>query len=158
MRKVKCVILIALAMLMSSSSHAHAGLVTERETMRGIEGIYVTTEVFSSGNEKYGLSKEKVQKDVVLKLQMAGVKVIALKDLLTVSGLPWLHVRIDYVNNHPDVACHITVELLQEVSLKRNLDVTCFAKTWSIINRRRHTTWPSFQSVSIWRVIPKEFT
>jgi hypothetical protein len=108
-----------------------------RQTLSGLQGVYVTVENIQSNIQKYaqkaGVTKEQIQKDIEVKLKSAGIKVFTREEWLNAPGRPILYVNI---NTHEYekywYAYDIKVELQQIVSLETNPSIKTMADTWSI--------------------------
>ena len=109
LKLIRCV--IALAGL-STVAYAQS---YRASNLTGITQIGVTIEDLDSEAEKAGLHGSDIQRDVELKLRMAGIKVVA------GSPLPWLYVRVTVVLN-PDghAAASIEEQFNDSALLSRN--------------------------------------
>lgn len=102
-----------------------------RQTLRGVEGVYVLIEDFKPEVERAGLAKEQLQTDVEVRLRQAGIRVYTHEELLRAQGQPYLYVNAGVIL-HSDglVSYGITVEFRQRASLDINA-VSAPVTTWS---------------------------
>ena len=99
-------------------------------SLKGLQGIFVIIEEFPPAFKEAGLTNYQVQTDVELKLRMAGIKVLSIKD--DVPGDPFLHVRIwgTKSKNPPDAfSVLFAIELQQKVFLFRDPNHFLWAPT-----------------------------
>jgi hypothetical protein len=109
---------------------------TSRQTLSGLRGVHVLVEDLQSNIvklfDKFGFSKDQLQKNVELKLRGAGVKVLSRNEWLASPGRPILYVA---VNTHQREkywwAYDIRVELHQMASLEVNPATKAMVSTWS---------------------------
>jgi hypothetical protein len=66
----------------------------EQETLRGIKTLYAKVHGSEPGLEQYGLTPEKLEKDLVTKLGMAGIKVVSKKESQNIPGAPYLTLMV----------------------------------------------------------------
>ena len=66
----------------------------EQETLRGIKTLHVMVQGLEPGLEQYELTPEKLEKDLVTKLGMAGIKVVSKKESQMVPGAPFLTLMV----------------------------------------------------------------
>jgi hypothetical protein len=77
------------------STLASEDSVSARKALKGLTGVRVVVEYFDPNDaEKDGLSKDKVQTDVELRLRTAGIKVLTEEKSLESPGIPLLRVKI----------------------------------------------------------------
>jgi hypothetical protein len=102
------------------------------ESLRGIEGVMVAVEDLKPDIAGDGLSKEKIQTDVELKLRFAGITVLDENAWLNERGQPYLYVNINSNKNTGTgmYSFNISVVLRQNVIVARNPDVLISADTW----------------------------
>lgn len=130
-----CGILIILSCVVTT---VH-GMDTEltRKTLAGIQGIHVKVEELQPNIQKYAsrfnITQEQLRKDVTLKLEKAGIPVLAPEKWLKTTGRPLLYVN---VNTHETekywYAFDINIQVMQIVSLESNPNLKTMADTWSI--------------------------
>ena len=130
MKKIQWIFSFAVAVLQLLSPCANAEWAkSERETLKGIESLYVTIEKLQHDAVEVGLTSNMLRKDVELKLSTAGIKV---PFALTGNDEPHLNLIInvyyDKLNNF--VFYNFQISLLQPTILLRNSNLSCYARTW----------------------------
>ncbi len=101
-----------------------------RETLRGINGVFLLVEVVEPEIERAGLTRGQIKTDVEQKLRMAGLNVLAPEEATKTPGRPWLAV---YPNIHTTDGKYVYATMLysyQDISLVRN-NKRSIASTWS---------------------------
>lgn len=133
MRKGKRVILITIAVLIIITPlSVKAEYITDaKETLRGIKSILIVVKKFHQEVQEYGLTKDKIQRDVELKLQLAGIEIIPLEEFPTLE--PYLFIKINTVYKFGIFAYSSLVELKQLVYLGSDPKLSFDAITWSKI-------------------------
>ena len=124
-------------LLMASSAVFAVDSDATRETLRGLQGVYVIVEEIQPNIQKYavkaGLTKEQLQKDIELRLKEVGIKVLSRDECINTPGKPVLYVS---VNTHEAerywYAYDIKIELQQVVKMEANPKVNTLAATWSM--------------------------
>jgi hypothetical protein len=105
---------------------------TQRKTLAGFRGIYVSVESIDPEVERAGLSESAIQTDAELKLRLAGITVLTREQWLRTPGNPWLYLN---VNVHKDqlldlyMFC-IHLQFEQEVTLTSATRTMISAPTW----------------------------
>lgn len=128
--------IIISAILCSASLHAEDSAVS-RDTLAGINGIYVLVENIQPNIQKYalkaGLSTMQVQRDIESRLNAAKIRTMSRDEWLKAPGRPVLYINI---NTHETekywYAYDIKIELRQLVHLEVNPKIKTLADTWSI--------------------------
>jgi hypothetical protein len=108
-----------------------------RQTLLGLKGVSVAVENPQPNIQKYvqrfGLTRDQLQKDIELRLSKAGIVVLNQEKWLQTSGRPVLYV---IVNTHEYekywYAYTIIVDLMQITTLEANPDIKTLASTWSM--------------------------
>ena len=102
------------------------------ESLRGIEGVMVAVEDLKTDITEDGLSIEKIQTDVELKLRLAGITVLNETGWLKERGQPYLYVNVNSNKNKKAgmYSFNISVNVRQNVIVARNPDVLISADTW----------------------------
>ena len=118
--------------------------INEQETLRGIKTLHVMIQGLESGLEQYGLTREKLEKDLITKLGMAGIKVVSKKESQMVQGAPSLTLMVGALRafTTKDTEFYfisIIVKLRQNVYLERKpknrvLGITTWSNTRFGIN------------------------
>jgi hypothetical protein len=104
----------------------------QRRSLKGIKAIYVVVENLPDEVEKDGLTIDQITTDVKLKVGMAGIKVVSLKEPIIILGSPYLYINL-YGIMIPNVqifSYNFEVSLKQIVSLVRNPNITFSTSTW----------------------------
>src|SRR5215472_3875500 len=93
----------------------------DRESLRGLTGVYVLVEHLTKEAERDGLSENQLQTDVELRLRRAGIKVQTRQESLASPGRPYLYVRVTErkKSDLPLYALCVQVEFVQAVQLER---------------------------------------
>jgi hypothetical protein len=118
--------------------------INEQETLRGINTLHVMVQGLESGLEQYGLTRGKLEKDLVTKLGMAGIKVVSKKEGQMVPGGPSLTLMVGALRafTTKDTEFYfisIIIKLRQNVYLERRpknrvLGITTWSNTRFGIN------------------------
>ena len=106
--------------------------IDERDTLKGLQGVYVLVEYLISEQEKFGLTKQQLQTDVELRLRQSGIMVLSEQEWLLIPGEPRLYVNVNLqiYEEIGLVAFNILIELNQSVFLARDPTKFCMASTW----------------------------
>jgi hypothetical protein len=134
----RCLLVLAvmgLTFLFTPTAHPASEYTVE--SLRGLTGVGVLVESFSSEvKDKLPFDKNQIRVDVELKLRMAGIKVLSDEERFNTPGMPFLYVRVyigetsDLLPDLPPVfGYNITVQLHQQVYLARNSELL-FGTTW----------------------------
>jgi hypothetical protein len=108
-----------------------------RESLRGLEGVWVVIEYLQPYAEQAGLTRGQLQTDVELRLRKAGVRVLTAEEGVNAKGRPRLYVNVTIATS-PNIyfyAYTVLVEVRQRVRLERAPSTEGAASTW-----RRHVT------------------
>ena len=103
----------------------------QRETLRGLTGLYVYVDIL--GNTKDLFDIDAIRVDAELKLRMAGIKVLSTKEIKP-PGTPYLLVRL-IIRRTPDLPSFYysaNVWLVQSVYLERNPSIHLSGLTWVV--------------------------
>ena len=133
MKKIKWIILITVAVLLLVSPCVNSEFVSDyKETLRGIKSIKVgILGSIKPEAEKFGLTKDKIQTDVELRLRMAGISVISSGEPFTTSEPAYLFVSISMsCNQFEYFAYGVMVSVAEKVNLERNPNLSCLGNTW----------------------------
>jgi len=110
---------------------AVAQMVSERESLRGLDGVRVVVEPLSSDAKSGGLSESQLKTDTELRLRRNSVRV-------TQSPYPYLYVRVTALRDTTasgrelGYSAVIEVSLVEKAMLIREPFHTVSAETWSI--------------------------
>lgn len=124
-------------LLMAGSAAFAVDSAVTRETLKGLEGVYVIVEEMQPNIHKYAvkpeLTKEQLQKDIELRLKEMWIRVLSRDEWMKTPGKPVLYIS---VNTHESerywYAYDIKVELQQVVKMEANPKVNTLAATWSL--------------------------
>jgi hypothetical protein len=102
------------------------------ETLRGITSLYVYVHNLPPDLEEFGFTREKIQSNVVEKLEAADIQVLSYNACCETPGAPYLFVGIGMLRDTTSARWTATVhiELRQVVNLEREPDVSYHATTW----------------------------
>ena len=102
------------------------------ETLRGITSLHVYVHNLPPDLEEFGFTREKIQSDVVAKLEAADIQVLSYNACCETPGAPYLFVGIGMLRDNISERWSSTVhiELRQVVTLEREPDVSYHATTW----------------------------
>lgn len=112
----------------------------QRETLRGLSGVYVLVEQIRVDMESDGLTHDRIQTDVELRLRKAGIPVLSKEQMLKAPGMPNLYINIQSIRSaiYRGYSYSLEVSLDQDVSLTRTVistnptyHPTITASTWS---------------------------
>ena len=104
-----------------------------RETLSGLQGVYVLVEHISPEAEKYGFNRKQLTTDVELRLRQYGIKVLSQKESYKVSGSPYLYINVNPIIDEKIgiAAVSYSVNLHEEVLLRRNPSIITTSTTWN---------------------------
>ena len=106
-----------------------------RQTLRGLQGVYVVVEDLRLEIEEEGLTRNEIHKTAVEALGTAGIPVLSEEAWQEAPGSPWLYLyahvmRREFVDERVYVF-NTSIEVKQKVSLERAPEEDVFATTWS---------------------------
>jgi hypothetical protein len=132
MKKNTVAVLIAglwLCGLAISRSFAEADF--QRETLRGLLGVWVVVEKLPAELEQAGLTQGQVQADAENRLRKAGIAILTQDECWQTPGMPWLYITVALLKaSATTYAATIGAVLNQEVMLTRNPQIKAFGATW----------------------------
>jgi hypothetical protein len=105
----------------------------QKDTLKGLRGVYVLVEPLKPEVEKY-LTIQQLQTDVELRLRQNGIRVLSEQEWLSAPGSPYLYVNVNIVVGEMSrlPAYSILLLLNQKVFLARDITKFCVASTWNI--------------------------
>ena len=130
-------IFMVLTLIYLDSSVAAQDTELSRQTLSGLQGVWVSTGTLKLKPEieRDGLTKDQLQTDAELKLRMAGIKVLSLREVLITPGQPCLYIAPN-ISKYPyrpsGYFFSIFVCLEQDVFLVRSPNIKNNAITWSV--------------------------
>jgi hypothetical protein len=107
---------------------------TNRSTLQGLSGVRVLVEDVPPELEREGLTKDRLQGSVELKLRTAGIKPFTEEECRNAPGEPYLYININLNTLKPGSNIYsygIDIGLIQDVILQRSPKQTSYAITWS---------------------------
>ena len=119
----------ALASFSMAASHS-----MQRESFRGLKGVYVSVERLDPRIEKDGLSGDQIRADVVSQLRLAGIKVLSKKEWFDSEGSPYLYVNANILKlqETEEYVYSVNISLKENVYPARNAIEISGAATWSM--------------------------
>jgi hypothetical protein len=103
----------------------------ERNSLRGLKGIYVLVEHLNKDLIKDGLNTDTIKTDVEQKLRLAGIGILSRDDFFKELGYPYLYIDANALKlQRGGYVYNIDVALMQAVILERFF-VRLQAQTWS---------------------------
>jgi len=108
--------------------------VAQRDTLRGVQGVYVSVEPLEPEVERNGLTREALRTDAELQLRRYGIKILTQDEATHTPGVPLLSLSVNVVpvndDTIPIVAVNMQVSFGQIVALVRDPTVICTCATW----------------------------
>jgi hypothetical protein len=103
-----------------------------RESLRGIKGVFVIVEELHGDVIVHGLSREMIRKDVELRLRQSGITVQSEEEAWDPQGSPTLYVYVNFykIKDSHSYSFSVSVDLYQWVTINRTAKST-IACTWS---------------------------
>jgi len=141
MKKAERWIVLTFMVLASISSYSFAfaqDSESNRQSLRGIEGIFVLIESIKAETQKDGLTENLLRTDTELKLRLGRIKVLSGREFVGKGGqAPYLYVNPNVLKFGTNSAYsyysyNVSIRLFQEVSLVRDPKIKLDAATWSI--------------------------
>ena len=103
----------------------------QRDTLRGLPGVWVVVEKLTPELEQAGLTQGQVHQDAEDQLRHAGIKVLTQEECWQTPGMPWLYLTIALLKaSDTTYAVTIAATLNQEIMLTRNPQIKTFGVTW----------------------------
>ena len=130
--RIKQFLFVVMIFLLSCSGRMENSelVVEEKETLRGLKGVYVLVENLSPDIEEDELKLSTIQTNVELKLRMAGIKVLTREESSKELGIPFLYVQLNIMKSSGSYVFSILIELREWVYLTRDTTIECTATTW----------------------------
>jgi hypothetical protein len=89
-----------------------------RESLNGIPGVYVrATGQLDPGLESEGLSLDRIEKEMLSRVQKTGIDALSGIDFLRSEGRPFLIAKVNILKFRKSYFCSVNVELYQHVNL-----------------------------------------
>jgi len=99
-----------------------------RATLQGLESMEVLVHLQTEGVQQLRLTKDQLQTDVELQLRQAGIRV--LQTSIFPRVILYVKVFVIPVYKVPLYAFSISIEVMQDVQLQRDLSTGLLASTW----------------------------
>ena len=126
---VRLLNLFLLALMLTPTANAQTD--HRAQTLKGIQGMQVVVEDFAPPVVEAGMTSEKLQTDVELKLRLAGIKVLTESEMLNTPGYPTLYVVVTVLLTDTGLWVNsVEIEFQQAVNLRRNGASFVSATTW----------------------------
>ena len=126
-----CLSRLATVLLLAASAATAQDTEINRQSLKGLKGVYVLVESLQPGAERDGLNKTSIQTDVELKLRQAGIMVLTEAESFETPGAPHLYINLN-TRSGSVYAFSINVRLRQTVRLDRDPSMQLSAvTTWS---------------------------
>jgi len=111
------------------SSFAEADF--QRDTLRGLPGVWVVLEKLPPELEQTGLTQGQLQTDAEDRLRKAGIVILTQEECWQTPGMPWLYITVALLKaSTTTYAATIGAVLNQEIMLTRNPQIKAFGTTW----------------------------
>jgi len=105
-------------------------VVSDKESLRGIKRIAVTTGIISRNAKKMGISRKSLRKSIELKLRAEGITVANHDELHADSEIPSLQVGFYLSYSKPAYMYTVMVGLNEKVHLERDPKIIAYAMPW----------------------------
>jgi hypothetical protein len=103
----------------------------ERNSLKGLKAIYVLVEPLNKDIIKDGLNSDIIEADVLLRLRLAGIRILSRNEFFKELGFPYLYINADALKlQRGGYVYNIDVAVMQAVILERFF-VRLQAQTWS---------------------------
>jgi hypothetical protein len=136
---MKNLLVLALLLLAITNVSAQSEEARERETLRGLTGVYVIVDSLKGDVVRDGLTLGQLQTDVEVRLRKAGIRVLTLEEVRESENKPALVISVVAIKSDPlskllesnRYSFSISLELKQAAHLKRMPATTFMVTTWS---------------------------
>jgi hypothetical protein len=123
--------IVGLCLWGASTSIGFAQTDLQRETLRGLAGVWVVVEKLNPELDQAGLTRTQLQTDAEDRLHKVGIKVLTQDECWTTPGMPWLYITVALLKaSETTYAATIGTSLNQEITLTRNPQIKTFGVTW----------------------------
>ena len=134
-RKHFRIITIVIFALLNVTTFSLAGYHSiQRESLRGLKGVYVSVENLTPEIQKDGLTKDRIQGDVELMLRTAGIKILSKEEWFDEEGGPSLYVNANVLklSATSEYVYSVNISFKQTVyPIRKPMEITG-AATWSV--------------------------
>ena len=87
-------VLILLGLTLCWPTVGFAFTADKRDTLRGLREVSVLVEYLPDDVEREGLSREHLKRDIEVRLQQAGLRVLTISEIAKSPGAPYLYVAV----------------------------------------------------------------
>ncbi|HEV8716098.1 MAG TPA: hypothetical protein VGX03_25140 [Candidatus Binatia bacterium] len=131
MKKSTVAIIVVGLWLCAAASSSFAEADFQRETLRGLPGVWVVVEKLPAELEQSGLTQGQVQTDAEDRLRKAGITILTQEECWQTPGMPWLYITVALLKaGTTTYAATVGAVLNQEITLTRNPQIKAFGSTW----------------------------
>lgn len=134
-RKHFCIITTVVFALLNMTTFSLAAYHSiQRESLRGLKGVYVSVENLTPEIQKDGLTKDRIQGDVELMLRTAGIKILSKEEWFDEEGGPSLYVNANVLKLSAtrEYVYSVNISFKQTVyPIRKPMEITG-AATWSV--------------------------
>ena len=130
MKPLKSIILILSVLFLFKSMGLGDDTEATRKALKGLKGVYVGVSL-GEGIKQAGLLESQLQKDVELKLKVAGINVISKNERNNTIGTPWLSLTVEGDTKEGSTLYTLELSVRQDAYLVRNF-LTVNVVTWSV--------------------------
>ena len=125
--------LVVALTITQSTTNSYADGENERNTLRGLKGIYVFVGKLKEELIRDGLTTDDLRTDAESKLRLRGIRVLSEQEWYKEPGGPHLYIDINVLKLNPTKTYifAISVSVKQGVSLIRSPGIEVFGITWS---------------------------
>lgn len=103
----------------------------QRETLRGLPGVWVVVEQLAPELKRAGVTQAQIQQEAEEKLRRIGLPLLNQEECWQTPGMPWLYLTVAVLKtNDTTYAATIAAVLYQEVRLTRTPQIKTFGVTW----------------------------
>lgn len=108
-------------------------LFSERDILRGLQGVMVLVIPLKPDVEQLGLTREALQIQTELQLRQYGIKVLSEEEWRKMPGMPALIINCDtmFIEETPLVAFSVQTRLFETVTLLRDPTIKGQTPTWT---------------------------
>jgi hypothetical protein len=103
-----------------------------RETLHGLEGVFIIVEALKADIEADGLTAEDLKSLVESKLSATDIKILTHEEWRAAADHPWLYVSINTIKFLAGHFYSLDLQLRQEVSVVRENSLSTNAATWEL--------------------------
>lgn len=125
--------LVVCALPRTASAQANGAPLTaqglDQGNVKGLKSLGVLIEALPDGAKALGLTEDMLQTDVELKLRLAGLRVLPMKQAEAVPGSPHIYVAVNLTDD--SVAASIDVAIHENATLERNGHFAIAVDTWT---------------------------